>query len=170
MKPICITFAGPFGSSKSPIAQYLSCELGWPILGNDPIRNEIKEDLLQNTFDRAEMDKRAVERLARLIGRGQNFIFDSSSDRRWLDFLDNFNDHPYHIGVISIDLSPEFYSQIIEAKQYALDKTAQQTYLRHHEDFLGKYPETVICHITDQTFRDRLALSLQAVETFIGDK
>jgi len=44
MKPFCITFAGPVGCSKTPLAHYLSINLGWPILSNDAFRSEIRED------------------------------------------------------------------------------------------------------------------------------
>lgn len=47
MKQICILFAGPIGSGKSPIANYLSYKLNLPIFNNDTIRTEVREDLLK---------------------------------------------------------------------------------------------------------------------------
>lgn len=42
--PYCITFAGPVGSGKTPIAYYLSWNLALPILNNDSMRTETQED------------------------------------------------------------------------------------------------------------------------------
>ena len=41
---VCITFAGPIGSGKTPIAYYLSWNLRLPILNNDSMRVETQED------------------------------------------------------------------------------------------------------------------------------
>ncbi len=43
-QPICITFAAPVGSSKTPISNYLSGKLNLPIYNNEAARSEIIED------------------------------------------------------------------------------------------------------------------------------
>lgn len=65
MKHLCITFAGAIGSSKSPIANYLSISLGLPIFNNDSIRSEVTEDL--GILDSKEYLKRRNKRFQELL-------------------------------------------------------------------------------------------------------
>ena len=170
MKPICITFAGPYGASKSPIAQYLSCQLGWPRLENDVIRKEVREDQLSPALDTEEYNRRAVARIKELVQARQNFIYDASQDRGWQTFMHNFEPDAYQFGVISIDLSPSFYKKLIQAKEYPLTDQETERYLAEHQQFLDRFSDAIICHITDENFLHRLNVAWQAVRQFIDDK
>ena len=170
IKPVCITFAGPFGCSKSPVAQYLACELGWPIISNDVIRNEVREDMLSNELDIPEYHRRLYARLEGLIARGQDSIHDGSNDRRFEKFVPYFVDSPYRVGVISFDLSPEFYRRLIKAKQYPLSEAQIDGYIADHANFLEKHSDAIICRITDQVFPKRLETALAAVKIFIDQR
>lgn len=167
LKPVCITFAGPFGCSKSPVAQYLSCEFGLPVFSNDIIRNEVREDTMKSELDIPTYRERWYPRLARLIARGQSFIHDSSNDRRWEEFMAYFNNTPYRIPVVSFDLSPEFYRRLIKTKEYPLTEEQIDGYLADHARFLEKHSDVVICRITDETFPKRLETALTATRSFI---
>jgi predicted kinase len=167
MKPVCITFAGPFGCSKSPVAQYLACEFGWPLLANDVIRNEVREDTMSAELDIPEYHKRLYARLEGLIVRGQSFVHDGSQDRRWEKVAPFFDDSPYRVGVISFDLSPEFYRKLIKTKHYPLTDEQIHGYLADHASFLEKHSDTIICRITNETFARRLPEALAATRRFI---
>lgn len=72
------------GSSKSPIANYLSYNLNLPVLNNDCIRVEVTEDL--SFLDQEEYERRKTERVNALINSEINFIYDASIDRIWPKF------------------------------------------------------------------------------------
>ena len=86
-KPFIITFAGPPGTSKTPIAFYLSHTFRLPIIQMDAIRMEVREDLLIEDGNdprvRKEFLRRAYERYQPLLQEGVCFIDDSSADRSW---------------------------------------------------------------------------------------
>ena len=81
MSKFVVTFAGPVGSSKTPIAHHLSYTFNLPIFNNDTIRTEVAEDLLQ--FDNEEFRKRARKRIKNIVDRDLPFIYDASVDRTW---------------------------------------------------------------------------------------
>src|SRR5438132_235488 len=93
-----VIFAGVPGSSKSSVAYYLSGEFNLPVLSNDSVRYEVKEDLLVERlkikedmlFDNInhpmalnEYERRIKQRRQRLLDKGSSFILDGSVDRRW---------------------------------------------------------------------------------------
>ncbi len=79
-----VTFAGPPGSSKTPITNYLSGKFGLPIFNNDSIRTEVTEDLLK--FSEEEFRQRSLKRLNDLFNQGDSFILDASIDREWKNY------------------------------------------------------------------------------------
>lgn len=79
-----VTFAGSPGSSKTPIATYLSGKFGLPIFNNDSIRTEVTEDLLK--FNEEEFRQRSLKRLNDLFNQGDSFILDASIDREWKNY------------------------------------------------------------------------------------
>ncbi len=170
MKPFCITFAGPAGCSKSPVAQYLSCQLNVPVMSNDVIRTEVREDHMGAVLDQKDYTRRVVERVKDLAARKVSFIYDASNDRKWLRFLENFEPDSYVIGVISYDLSPAFYKAMLAAKQYCEILDGADNYLAQHKAFIEKHPDVVICSITDHNFPDRLDIALRASQQFIDDR
>src|SRR5258708_2412315 len=87
MKPYVVTFAGIPGTSKSIIAQHLSCTFDLPIFATDVIRYEVKEDLQVSDINLPEAlslyEKRRDNRFTKLLNDKKCFIFDGSQDRNW---------------------------------------------------------------------------------------
>lgn len=170
-KPFCITFAGPVGCSKTPVAHHLSITFGWPILSNDAIRSEVIEDTLQPELDVDLYRTRAVARIKALADRPDNLIYDASHDRHWGSYLSNFaDDPPYNFGVISYDLSREFYVQLLRTTRYKSTLPRVDELLADHTGFVRDHEDTIICTITDENFQNRLHVAEDAVRTFIADK
>lgn len=159
-----VAFAAAVGTSKTPIAHYLSNKFNLPIHSNDAIRSEVTEDLL--LFDQKEYERRRDERLKELIDKGNSFILDASIDREWENYKQHIETLNFHIFVISIDLSKEFLLKLFKAKNYeAADKL--DGWIKDHEIFLSRYSSLVNLHITDKTFKERLRLSAQKLEEWI---
>jgi hypothetical protein len=159
-KRYCITFAAPVGSSKTPIAHYLSWNLGLLIYSNDATRIEVAEDLLGSNQD--EYIKRRDERGERLIKGGKSFIYDASIDREWHRLHAWLTGNDYEWFIISLDLTKGFLEKIYEAKGYT-EVDRLDVLLKQHRKFLADYGDQVGLHISDETFARRLELSLAAV-------
>ena len=156
----CIIFAGAIGSSKTPIANYLSGKLNLPCLSNDNIRIEITEDL--GKFNQEEYIKRRDERLQDILKRNISFIFDASIDRSWRTLKKELNKFDYKWFIISLDLSKELLKEIYKNKSYtnliAMDRT-----IKEHEIFLKRYQDEIGLHISDKEFNHRMQLSFKAI-------
>lgn len=158
---MCILFAGAVGSSKTPIAMYLSGMLDLSIFNNDAIRTEVIEDL--GRFDSEEHLKRRNERLQGVLGRGFSFIVDASIDREWGTLQEWLPKYGYSFFIISLDLSKEKLIQLYEAKGYTESLQTIDRFIADHEAFLKQYGNVVGLRITDENFSRRLELSYQAV-------
>lgn len=165
MERCCIVFAGPVGSSKTPIAHYLSCNLNLPLFSNDAIRTEVKEDLLR--FDIQEFEKRRDERLQLLVASGVSFIDDASMDRDWVKVSHWLEQAGYKCFVISLDLSRDLLLKLYSVKGYEDSAGRIDELLSQHQQFLGAYGDTVAMHITDANFHNRLAFALQEARAWI---
>ena len=159
----CIAFAGVPGSSKTPIAYYLSEQLDLPIFSSDSIRTEVKEDV--GWFDIAEFDRRREARLRDQVSRGRSFIHDSSLDRQWVTFKAELTSASYEQFVISIDLSRPFLEKLYRVKGYSMAEL--DNYLADHEQFLKGYSQDVGLHITDKEFSNRLQLAAETVRQWL---
>ena len=169
----CITFAGPVGCSKSPVAHYISTTFGWPIFSNDAIRHEVLEDTLHKELDVELLEDRIAERSKLITQKPSSIIYDASQDRHWDRFYASFTKTPpYKFGVISFDLSPHFYKQLLEAKAYSATASTSRVrqVLEDHERFVEGHRDFIICSITDATFPDRLYVAEEAVRKFTSDK
>lgn len=173
--PFAVTFAGVPGTSKTPIANYLSCEFNLPILSTDQIRYEVREDLQVDDINMpealTEYEKRRRERFERLLTQRKSFILDGSMDRRWSEVKERFEAEGYHWFMINMQLSKafllEFYNKTGRtdwAKQY-LDH-----YLNQHNEFLVQFKTDVTLEITDDSFVDRLKLSAEGLQKFLAEK
>lgn len=164
-KPICITFSGCVGSSKTPIAVYLSYNLNLPVFNNDALRSEILEDF--GKFEEEEYILRRNERCLSILESGKSFIFDVSIDREreklklWLDKYD------YDTFIISLDLSEELLTKLYKAKNYSESLKRLPELIKDHELFLKKHSKIVNLHITDELFLERLEISKKAVNKII---
>lgn len=156
-----VTFAGPIGSSKTPIAYYLSQKFSLPIYNNDAIRNEVIGDFLE--LDTEEFLKRRQERLAYLFRAGKSFILDASIDREWENYWKQLEKSDYKIFIISLDLSKNFINRIYHAKNYPGTPVETDKNFNDHQNFLEKYSSLVNFSINDTNFINRLTLSEQAL-------
>ncbi|MCK9272713.1 hypothetical protein M0P65_04155 [Candidatus Gracilibacteria bacterium] len=164
-KPICITFSGCVGSSKSPITNYLSYNFNLPVFNNDAIRSEILEDF--GEFNKDEYILRRNERCLSILESGKSFIFDASVDREWENlklWLDKYN---YDTFIISLDLSEKLLTKLYKAKNYSESLERLPELIKDHELFLEKYSKIVNLHITDELFLERLEISRRAVNEIL---
>ncbi len=165
MKKFCITFAGAVGSSKSPIANYLSGKLNLPVFNNDIIRTEVQEDM--GKFDEVEYKKRRNERAEALLKSGVSFIYDASVDREW-DLLKKWLiREKYNWFIISLDLSKDLLLKLYKIKEYADAQQRLEQLFLEHQVFLDKYSKEVGVHITDEQFYSRLSVAYIAVKESI---
>ena len=160
MKPKVILFAGPIGSSKTPIAYHLSYNLNLPIFNRDAIRNEVREDL--GALDKEEFEKRAEERLEEILDRELSFILDASIDRIWDKYKERFDS--YDVFVISIDISKKLLKQLYQYKGYEMNSERIDRNHQDHINFLKEYSESVDIHITDKDFNNRLEIALDGAK------
>lgn len=162
-----VAFAGPVGSSKTPVAFYLSHTLNLPVFSTDAIRSEVSEDLLH--YDTKEFEKRRDQRLKEVINKGNSFILDASIDREWPKYKKWIEEGNYDFFIISMDLSKEFVVRLFEAKLYQafihIDK-----WMNDHELFLDNYAKDINLSITDSNFKDRLKLSSEKLNDWINKK
>lgn len=166
-KKFVVVFAGPVGSSKTPISFNLSQKFNLPIFNTDAIRTEVSEDLLK--YDVKEYEKRRDERLRILLNTGYSFILDGSVDREWEKYEKWIKLANYQIFFISIDLSREFVGKLFKAKLYQATKHIDK-WMNDHKIFLETYREIVDMHITDDNFKDRLSLSSEKLNQWINKK
>jgi hypothetical protein len=167
VKRKCITFAGPAGCSKTPVAHYLSCALGWPIFNADAIRSEVREDTLSAKLDEELFRKRRDVRLRALMASGRDFVLDASVDRTWPDLEPELEKAGYEHFIISYELSDKFLTQLYEAKGYqALSDIVR--WQNDHRDFLDKYEDEVGVSIDDANFESRLEVASEAVQKWVS--
>lgn len=161
----CITFAGAVGSSKTPIANYLSGRLLLPIHNNDAIRTEVVEDL--GTFDQAVYLERRNDRLIFLLDQGWPFILDASVDREWTQAKELFQEKGYDHFVISLDLSKAFLATLYERKNYHESRQRLDQLVADHDAFLATSGADVNLSLTDADFPERLEKSYLAAQEWI---
>lgn len=174
-KPFVITFAGPPGTSKTPIAFYLSHTFKLPIIQMDAIRMEVREDLLIDSASdqrvRDEFMRRARARYQPLLQQRVCFIDDSSADRSWKqnpgDQYFQLTEAGYRYFIISMDLSKEFICSLHGANKSVLSHVADK-YFDDHQKFLDAYASDVGIHITDQVFPQRMQLCEDAITKFLA--
>lgn len=160
-----ITFAGAVGSSKTPIAYYLSWKFNLPILNNDAIRTEVLEDL--GFFDEEEYRKRRDERIYEVLKIGNPVIYDASIDREWKNWKDKIADLGYETFIISLDLSKDFLSELYKLKGYHESIPRIDQLFADHEDFMKDHEDIVNVKISDDGFKERLKLSYDALNDWL---
>jgi hypothetical protein len=165
--PFVITFAGVVGSSKTPIASYLSWNLGLPVFNNDAVRCEVMEDLLR--FDDKEFRARRDERIRAIVRGSTSFICDASMDREWRGLRPLLAERGYRWFIISLDLSEGFLLKLFEVKEYHESAQRLDQLLKEHAAFASAYRDDVSLRITDEEFPQRLAICLRAVREWLND-
>ena len=165
-KKFCILFAGPVGSSNTPIANYLSGKLNLPILASDSLRTEVVEDI--GYLDEKIYSQRIDGRLMSILKKGISFIFDASVDRKFQDMRKKLDYHGYYFFTISLDFSKDFLEKLYVSKDYT-DYLSLQRTLKDHELFIQKNKKIINLHLRDSQFKDRLILSLDAIKRWLKE-
>jgi hypothetical protein len=163
-----VCFAGAIGSSKTPIAHYLSLKFGLPIHNNDVVRTEVVEDF--GELKEAEYLKRRDQRVGEFIQGGRPFILDASVDRSWPDLKKALAEHGFDFFMISMDLSHEFLDSLHELKEYNRSRKVLDKYVADHESFLVEYATDIALHISESGFPNRLEMSRQALEGWLNSR
>jgi len=159
-KPICITFAGVVGCSKTPIANYLSCKLGLPVFSNDAIRSGVIEDL--GFFDEKVHKTRRDNLIGEVLFSKISFICDASQDREWSDFKKIISEYGFDWFIISVDLSKKKLAELYKSKNYTDSLLRLDGLIAEHNKFIEEHPEDVGISINDSNFEKRLELSYSA--------
>lgn len=165
-KPVLIAFAGPIGSSKTPIATYLGCTFNLPVFSNDAIRKEVIEDT--GSLVEKEYEKRRDERLFQLAEKHISFIYDASIDRRWSDLKKELEARGYRWFIISLDLSFEFVEKLHRTKQYSESAEYLAKNFKEHGTFLEQFGDDIGLSIADETFPERLKLADEALKVWLA--
>lgn len=167
-QPVCVTFAGVVGCGKTPVAYYLSQQLGWPILNNDTLRTETVENTLNPRFDTEAYEHLKQQRQHSLMSTQKDFIYDASVDRKWSqEHKQELEDYGYGWFIVSFNLSYQKLKQFMELKNYQESLARLDTLYQEHEVFLRRWSEDVSCIIDDVSFLDRMHIILQAVRGHI---
>ena len=164
--PICIVFAGAVGSSKTPIANYLSGAFALPTFNTDAIRTEVTEDLMR-PYDDAVFRERRDRRLRALIERRIDFILDASIDRTWRELRPALERAGYRWFCMSMDLGKPFLTRLYEAKGYTDSLRELDRIHADHERFLVEFGADVSLHLTEADFPERLEKARVAVDAWI---
>lgn len=165
-QPVIITFAGVVGSSKTPIASWLSWNLALPLYNNDAVRSEVQEDLFR--ADETEHRRRRDERIKLIVERRADFICDASMDREWVNVKPRLIEAGYRWFIINLNLSQDFLIKLYTAKNYSESRQRLDQLLQEHEAFVQKFQSDIGLTITDREFPRRLEVSLSAVKGWLG--
>lgn len=164
-KPLCITFAGVVGSSKTPIANFLSCQLGLPIFNNDAIRSEVIEDL--GSYDKEIHHEKRNKIMEDLFESKRSFICDASQDREWFKFKEKLLAHDYDWFIISLDLSKEKLVEMYNNKKYSESLLRLDKLMSEHDKFVAENKSDINLTINDANFNQRQELSYLAVKNLV---
>jgi hypothetical protein len=174
-KPYVIVFAGVPGTSKTPIAHFLSCELGLPIVNTDQIRYEVREDWRLDSINKLggveEYQKRLSERFDKLLASKRNFIFDGSMDRRWNKVKIQLQEAGYDWFMIDMELSKPFLIKLFdETGRAEWSQKYLDDYLEQHQQFIEEFGTDISLKIEDNDFPKRLDIGLTAVKEFANQR
>lgn len=172
-KPYAVAFAGVPGSSKTPIAFYLSIKFGLPIFNNDELRNEVRENLLTDDIRSprasAEFERLTKERHEQALSTGRPVIFDGSVDRRWPETKKQLQDHGYSWFLINLELSLPFLTKLFSSTgRGAFVETKLANYLKQHNDFRAAHQGDISLEITDKDFINRMEVTATGLEQFLS--
>lgn len=162
----CITFSGVIGSSKTPIANYLSTKLNLPVFNNDAVRVEVTEDF--GKFDSVEHIKRRDKRLKEITKSGISFICDLSVDREWMTLKKLLVKNKYTWLIISLDLSKQFLVKLYKAKGYSDSLSILDKFWIDHDNFIKINDSEIGLHITDVDFKNRCEISFRKARKLIN--
>lgn len=167
-KPFCITFAAPVGASKTPIATYLSWNIGLPVWNNDAIRSEIAEDLGSCPED--ELRRRGHERFERLLASQRSFIADVSVNHSWPTYAPLFEKAAYDVCIVSIDVTREHLERMYVAKGYSESLKRLDQLMETHKRFMDVYGHQCDIRVTEVEFPDRLEFVLKQVRQWLNGR
>lgn len=171
-KTFAVVFAGVPGTSKTPIANYLSYKFNLPILMSDQIRWEVREDFLVDTIHASgvldEFYRRFKERREEALSSGKPIILDGSVDRRWTEYKAQLQAAGYQWFMIDMELSRPFMNNLfIKTGRGDLIMDYLDRYFDDHQKFIAQYSADINLRIGDHGFKDRLKLTSEALQKFI---
>lgn len=172
LKPYAICFAGVPGTSKSIISHHLSCEFGLPIFSTDNIRFEVREDLRVDNINipqaLAEYEKRSKARREYFLSLGRPLVLDSSMDRKWPEVKEELHTYGYDHYMIAMEMSRGFIEGLYRetGRPEAVDELDH--YMRQHNAFMDKYGHEAALTINDDSFADRLRLSVEGLQKWLA--
>jgi adenylylsulfate kinase-like enzyme len=164
----CITFAGCIGSSKTPIANFLSCKFNLPVFNTDAIRTEVIEDL--GFLDEDIYIQKRNDLLKQLLESGISFICDVSQDREWSNFKKRLLEYKYDFFIISINLSKEKLVDLYNKKGYTESLLRLDNLINDHNKFIKENIKDIGLIITDSNFNNRKLMSFSAIKSYLKDK
>lgn len=159
--------AGQPGSSKSPLAYYLSWKNGLPIFSNDAIRKEVMEDSLQPGWDNDEYQERRKERLNEVLGSNKSFIYDAGIERRWEELKPELEKAGYAWFVISFNLSQERLQKMRAVVGFNESQETVERWAREYKNFSNQYKDDIGLVIDDNNFAKRMELAHQKAQEFL---
>jgi hypothetical protein len=183
-KPYAVVFAGVPGTSKSAIAYNLSWNFNLPILSNDSVRFEVKEDLRVESLSIKEdlvfssvnqngaldeYEKRIKQRRDTILAIGRSVIFDGSVDRRWTEVKEELQNYNYDWFMINMELSRSFLTGLYLGTGRESFMAQLDDYMEDHQRFLNNHSHDISLEITDGDFKDRLQISVDGLSHFLDD-
>lgn len=184
-KPYAVVFAGVPGTSKSAIAYNLSWNFNLPILSNDSVRFEVKEDLRVHSLSikedlqfvsmhgngaLEEYERRIKQRRRTIMALGNSVIFDGSVDRRWSEVKAELIEHNYDWFMIDMELSEAFLAGLYTGTGRESFLPQLSAYLDDHRRFLDQCSSDISMEIRDDNFRDRLRLSANGLRHYLESR
>jgi predicted kinase len=170
-RPYAVVFAGAPGSSKSIVAHHLSMQFNLPIINRDIIRSEVKEDLLATSINepraKQEFEKRFNQRWQQILSAKQSIILDASVDRSWPETKAQLQAAGYSWFMIDMELSRDFFIKLFAATKRRKGIEQLDGYLEDHRKFMDNFGDEVDILIDDNTFKDRLRVSEEALRKFL---
>jgi len=167
-KPSAVLFAGSPGSSQTQVAYFLSWSLDLPIISNDAMRREIRENSLDPALDPPAYFKLRDDRLEACLKLNRSFIYDASIDRSWSDKKTLLEKHNYSWFIIGFDLSKEYLEKLTTVVGSLGSADDEARWYDDQQKFLANYSDQINLKITDQNFSDRTTLALEAVKAFLA--
>jgi cytidylate kinase len=165
--PACVSFVGPAGSGKTPVASFLSWNLGIGLFNADSIRSSVRENYLIESIDPPEYITERDNQIKSLLRAKKNVILDASLDRTWVKTKEDFAANSYTIFLISFDISDELLRRIFKAKGYTADNLIPK-WQKEHNEFLDQFGSAINLSIHDENYSARNELALSRVSSWLS--
>jgi len=184
-KPYAVVFSGVPGTSKSITAQAISCEFQIPILSNDTVRFEVKEDLrvkhlsIKEDLEFAsvnqngalvEYDRRIKERRLEILDRGIPIVLDGSVDRTWETVKNDLMVNNYDWFMVDMELTRQFMEDLYRGTGREAFIDQLDSYFEDHRIFIEHHQADISVEITDDLFLDRRKVAIDGLHRFLEQR